>query len=147
MRLAPPTSSTASSSSGPTPADWHVWRTRSTVWSTTGAATRSSSARVIRTSPVQPGSTTGTVAWVSDDSASLASTAAARTWASPDSSAGSSIPVSGQPSPIVRTTWSRTAWSMSTPPSRSSPRGDPTISNDVVDFRSSVASNVPPPRS
>ena len=94
-----------------------------------------------------PGRTTGTVAWVSDDRASLASTAAARTWASPGSSAGSSSPAWGSGRPWSARRGRGPPGPCPRRPAGRRPGGDPTISNDVADLRSRVASKVPPPRS
>src|SRR5215470_2083567 len=99
IRLVPPTSSTVCNRAGSTPARRTTRPNTPTVPSTCGRISDSKSALVTSTWPAWPGSITGTIASVSEDSASLASTTEASSWAkaaatdrSPTSSAPSSTP-------------------------------------------------------
>ncbi|OLT10156.1 hypothetical protein BJF78_29305 [Pseudonocardia sp. CNS-139] len=153
IRDEPPTSSTASSWSGTSPAETTAPRSAETVSSTCGRISASNSLRCSRTEPCVDGSRTGIETSVSLLSASLASVHSRRMRATADSTAGSvsSRPAnaSGMPSSTCR----KTASSKSMPPSRSRPSGRPSRVNAgppaplPSPLRTTAASNVPPPRS
>ena len=150
MRDDPPTSSTASTSAARSPADATTRASASTVGRSSGPTSSSSSDRCSSTSWRSRGSHTGMVTDVSDDSASLASTQARRSCAMavfcPGSPSCGSL--ASWSAPRLRSTYPKTASSTSMPPSRSMPSVRPSDSNPPsVRRRSTVASNVPPPRS
>ena len=158
IRDEPPTSSTAVSCSGVSPAEPTARRRAETVSSTWGRIIASNSLRCRRTDPWPAGVSTGMETSVSDDSASFASVHSRRTDATAESTAGSvsSSPsnASGRPS----RTCSKTSSSRSMPPRRSTPSGRPIRPNPAVSMPAppalravslwtTAASNVPPPKS
>ena len=147
VRDEPPTSSTAVMPWGSTSADRRA-RFMAVIESVSAGRTIASySDRVRRTSVCRPGSSTGIDTSVSLESASLASTHSWRSRATAAWAAGSSGSSSSRAGLMAVATWWNTAWSKSTPPSRSMPSGEPRISQPSPVLRSTAASNVPPPRS
>ena len=123
-------------------------RIASTVASMAGAISCSNSERTMRTWVLTPGSITGIVTSVSDDSAFFASVHSRRSVEAAVITSGSAKSSPAHAAPRCARTCSNTASSKSIPPSDSRPSGRPASSKPPPSsWRTIVASKVPPPRS
>ncbi len=147
IREEPPTSSTALRSVGSTRAERSVRVSAPIVDSIWARIMSSNSPRVRRTSKCRFGRNTGMDASVSIESASFAAMQSCRSRARAMPVCGLLRSSSLSAPPELKLMWARIASSKSTPPSRSMPSGLPRMSMPTARLRSTVASNVPPPRS
>ena len=147
MRLDPPASRTAWRSCAETAAEPSARCIAVMVRSTIGRKRSSTSDRVRRISPVRSGRSTAITTSSSVERLSLATTTSRRSRSSARRVVGSSPSTRPHRSPKCSTTSCITMASRSTPPTSPMPTGSPRISKAPPRRASTVASNVPPPKS